>query len=190
VSFLAVGFTTASAPWWFVAALAGGLTIVSTVTGALVGYLSTAASDRRRAEQDLLHAQRENEEADNRRLREAVAKYLVEARGLVRTYFDNRTDDGTDGNVPLPRVENFQPSDIRPAYEAYWAVVFVSNPEIARASRKLLELTRAFDVDKTFGPLRDLTRTDARELWREHVEARGALVRSTLKQLGRENDIS
>jgi hypothetical protein len=189
----ASAFTASSAPWWFVAALAGGLTVVSTVSGALIAFLSTSASDRRKATQDREKLDREEHRLDNRDLREAVARFLVETRGFVRAYFDSHT-----GTVQSPgsaavyvTKPTHRPVDIRPAYEAYWQVVFLSDNEIAHAARTLLDATRAFDRGSVHGTgtIEDLSVDQAHALWASHADARGALARLILKQLGRENDI-
>ena len=67
--------TTATAPWWYVAALAGGFTILGGLITLAGGYLS----DRRKAE-------REDTQRWDRDIREASARFLVECVKVQEYY--------------------------------------------------------------------------------------------------------
>lgn len=139
-------FTTATAPWWFVAALAGTLTIVSTVLGALVSLWSTAASDKRRAKSEGEARKGAERQEWLRELRRLSADFIVATRSFVRAaqgaYTSEETADGGQRWSRKPGVK----VDLTPAFVAYWNLVLAADEETGRMAQILMRQTRQYDV--------------------------------------------
>src|SRR4051794_23737888 len=80
MSTLAAQATAGLAPWWG----SGALVVLSTFIGAVISYVSTRASDRRRAIQESRKQQREERRQERKELRDATSAFLVEARQFVK----------------------------------------------------------------------------------------------------------
>jgi hypothetical protein len=176
----AAQFTTASAPWWFVAALAGSLTIISTGSGAAISYLSTRASDKRKIDEERAARQDVALQKARDELRAGTAVMLVEAREFVRNYRDNfqRFPAGSGTGFEYRSVSHPAPLSIRPTYTAYWNLVLVGDEEVSEAAWELLNATRAFDLPLLQpGTPSPLSKERFQKMYNRHIVARRELIR-------------
>lgn len=180
-----MGFTTASAPWWFVAALAGGLTIVSTTTGAMISFWSTRASDNRKSESERSVRDAEAESRARDALRDAAAAMLVEARQVVRDFRDCfRPVPVAEGNRRFIATEQAARVNVREVYKAYWNLVLLGDEQVDSAARELLDATRAFDLPVSAGEVSPLDSSEFSVAYTRHIAARRALVRVAKPKVG------
>jgi len=188
VQVIAAQFTTSSAPWWFVAALAGALSLAAALASAVVAFLSTRASDRRKAEYEDARLAREETRLDHAELRRAAARFLVECRQYVKDFQASFEQDRTSGTLVQRLVADARPNDVRPAYDAYWDLVFLANNEIGEAARELMKATRRFQLTKLGPPgsPSPLSHERFSMAYDAHIEARRKLVDSVMRALGRQ----
>jgi hypothetical protein len=174
----AASFTTASAPWWFVAALVGVLSVLGTATGAFISFWSLRASDRRRAKAEKAAFERQRAVDRDDKLRQAGALLLVASRSFVAIYKSNFAEV-REPNQP----RRFEPrndviaNDLTLVYEPLWSFVFLASPEQGEASQKLLDSVRVFAVRAPgeHGP-RWMTSTQYAKAYDRYTAARRTFV--------------
>lgn len=184
---VAASITTASAPWWFVAALAGILTVLSTIVGASITFWSNRLSDRRSLTRDLARIDREERRLDREELRHSAGRFLVAARQYVKDYQSNfeeyRPHPGEPAQYRLR--SDAKPNDIHATYEAYWDLAFYSIPEVSDAARGLLGATRKFELSRTniASGRSPLDSEQFRRRYDAHISARQQLVSRVMAAL-------
>ena len=140
------GFTTATAPWWFVAVLAGVLAIVSTLLGALVSVWSTAASDRRHAEAEKAKDERLALTEWQGTLRQLSANFIVTTRHFVKaTQAHYASEQDPTGATVWRRDPNQQRADLAASFLAYWELVLAADAETSRLARDLMRQVRRYE---------------------------------------------
>lgn len=174
-------FTTATAPWWFVALLAGMLSIVSTLLGAAVSVWSTAASDRRRSRSELAKENRAAHQAWCQSIRHLSAAFIVSSRQFAKTVQGQyaREEDGT-GQVfwrrgPGPRA------DLHEAFVAYWELVLAADPETSRLAQALIRQVRRYDAVGV-ADLELISNSEWTSMRAAVVSARGALAEHVIRE--------
>lgn len=176
--------TTATAPWWSVALLAGILAVASAVSGAVISYLSTAKSDQRRENQARALRDHEDLQKEREELRRAGARFLVASRQFVKDYQKNFSGDRTEPNRGTIYTLKADPkeNDIRSTYEAYWELVFLCNDECSNAARSLLRCTRRFQLTlDSQGVVRPLNADQFKQAYDSLIAARQELVRAIMR---------
>lgn len=183
--------TTATAPWYYVALLAGALTFFATVFSALMTLLSVALSDRRSKARETAKINREESRVDKRDLRAAMGRFLVETR-------DSRHAFKAMWEVQIPKEAgvaawykpkpDIRPLNLRAVYQAYWELVTLPTTDatINEAARVFLESTRDFDrADVVLGlEPAVLPANQYEELNEKYFVARSAFVKAVMSQLG------
>lgn len=101
----AAQLTAASAPWWAVAAVAGGLSIVAGAVGGFISFWSLRKSDERHAGREELAYQRRIEERWDEDARRRVTDFIKDVRALRRTYHQlEELSLWINGRPPYPPV--------------------------------------------------------------------------------------
>ncbi len=139
--------TTATAPWWFVAALTGVLALVSGALGAFISMWSARLSDRRRAIAEQVSWERGQTTEQQRELRNAASALLVAARryvGVYRSNFVRITESG--GHHHWEARDPRKLNDLSLVYEPYWTVVFLGSAAQQQAAQGLMSSIRRFEV--------------------------------------------
>lgn len=129
--------TTTSAPWWYVAALAGGFTIL----GGLITQAGGLLSDRRKAKHDLAQFERAEALRRESEVRAAAASFLVETREVFESFRSNFivNPDGQIESIKGRKVSLLRTD------QAYWTLIFLCQPDVERAARDLLDAVKKFN---------------------------------------------
>lgn len=107
-----------AAPWWGVPVVAGAFLVI----GGGLSFLSTYASDRRRANNDRQRALQEESGRHRRELRAAAAAFLVEAEEVFEAYKRHFIVDAAGVVRPIDGpAYNLSKAD-----QAYWTLMFLA----------------------------------------------------------------